>query len=69
MLLVIKKFKSGIMLFSVNYVSPGNILSVLERWIEFLKVYNYAMLFEMQCNALWVVCSVCWGKGSPMQKL
>ena len=29
----------------------------------------YAMLCEMQCNALWAVCSVCRGKGSPMQKL
>ena len=27
------------------------------------------MLCEMQCNALWAVCSVCWEKGSPMQKL
>ena len=29
----------------------------------------YAMLCKMQCNALWAVCSVCRGKGSPMQKL
>ena len=29
----------------------------------------YAMSCEMQCNALWAVCSVCRGKGSPKQKL
>ena len=27
------------------------------------------MLCEMQCNALWAVCSVCWGKGSLTQKM
>ena len=29
----------------------------------------YAMLCEMQCNALWAVCSVCRGKGSLTQKM
>ena len=42
-----------------------------ESLIEFLKAYMLAMLCEMQCysNALWAVCSVCWEKDSPMQKL
>ena len=26
----------------------------------------YAMLCEMQCNAIWAVCSIYQGKGSPM---
>ena len=50
-----------------TYVSLGNILTVLERLIEFLKACM--LLCEMQCNALWAACSVCWEKGPPMQKL
>ena len=29
----------------------------------------YAMLCEVQCNALWAVCSVCRGKGSIVKKV
>ena len=29
----------------------------------------YAMLCEVQCNALWAVCSGCRGKGSMNQKI
>ena len=29
----------------------------------------YAMLCELQCNALWCICSVCRGKGSITQKV
>ena len=51
------------MLFNVNCVSPGNILTVLAS--EGL----YVMLCELQCNVLWAVCSVCQGKGSITQKV
>ena len=45
---VTKKFKLGTKLFSVNYVSPGNIQTILEKLIEFLKV----------CRLCCVRCSV-----------
>ena len=51
MLLVIKKFKSGIMLFTVNYVIPGNILSVLERLIK------ACMLCCVRCSVM--LCGLC----------
>ena len=39
------------------------------REVDRIPVGLYVMLCEMQCNALWAVCSVCWGKGSLTQKL
>ena len=57
------------MLFSVNYVANSwehiNCVSEVDRIPEGL----YAMLCEMQCNALWAVYSICRGKGSLTQKL
>ena len=47
------------MLFSVNHVSHGNILIVLEKYVDRPSEGLYAMLFELQCNTLWAVCSIC----------
>ena len=46
---VTKKFKSGTKLFSMNYVGPENILTVLERLTEFLKV---CMLCCVSCSVM-----------------
>ena len=39
------------------------------REIDRISEGLYAMLCEVQCNALWAVCSTCRGKGSPVHKL
>ena len=39
------------------------------REVDRISESLYAMLCEVQCNALWAVCSICRGKGSLIHKL
>ena len=57
------------MLFSVNYVAKSWEHINCVREVDKIPEGLYAMLSEMQCNALWAVLSVCQGKGSLTQKL
>ena len=61
MLPVIKKLKSETKQFSVNYVDLGNILTVLERLIEF----QVCMPCYVRYNAI-VIISKHWSSIGPM---
>ena len=57
------------MLFSVSYVSPGNITIVYIKELDRTPEGLHAMLCEMQCNALWAVhVLILPGKGVSMQR-